>query len=286
MHITKLFLQKPKKRDDLMPLYYEPFVRYIAKTKYFIDDMVVARDCRIIYVLSGKGFVECNDKSYLLSKNTFVYFPSGVPYHIHSTENLTFYTVNFDFTQEFSHMGVMVPKKESIFDYDTILRYNIKISDVFTDVLYITNAKKIGNDLESIYNESKNTPKNQDVENLYMKIILLKLSNSAENNGNKSTLCEKIKEAVRNNITLNIRQISDELHHHPYYLNEVFKKSEGMTLHEYITRQRLIKVREMLLTTDISISEISHQCGFYSQSHMSNTFKAVYKITPGKMRKL
>lgn len=269
-----------------MPLYYEPFVRYIAKTKYFIDNMVIARDCRMIYILSGNGVFECNNKTYPLCKNTLIYYPSGFPYHIHSNETMIFYTVNFDFTQEFSHIGVMVPEKAGEFNYDTIFRYNAEIPDIFSDVIYVNNAKEIGNDIESIYNESKKSTKKQDIENLYLNIILLKLSRNKENNQHKVPLCEKIKEIVENNISVNIKEISEKLHYHPYYLNEVFVKNEGITLHKYITKQRLIRVREMLLTTDVSISEISHQCGFYSQSHMSNTFKNVYKITPGKMRKL
>ena len=164
----------------------------------------------------------------------------------------------------------------------------LKVGEIvdIENVIYVNDAKEIGNDIESIYNESKKSTKKQDIENLYLNIILLKLSRNKENNQHKVPLCEKIKEIVENNISVNIKEISDKLHYHPYYLNEVFVKNEGITLHKYITKQRLIRVREMLLTTDIPISEISHQCGFYSQSHMSNTFKNVYKITPGKMRKL
>ena len=269
-----------------MSLNYKPFVRYIAKTKYFIDDVVVARDCRIIYILGGNGYFECNDKTYPLCKNTLIYYPPGTPYHIHSSETMTFYTVNFDFSQEFSHIEVMVPEKESEFNYDTIFRYNIEILNIFSDVIYVSNAKEIVKDIENIYNENQINIKNQAIEDLYMNIILLKLSRSEENNQRKSPLCDKIKEIIQNDLSTNIKQISKNLHYHPYYLNEVFVKNEGITLHKYITNKRLIKAREMLLTTDISISEISHQCGFYSQSHMSNTFKSVYKITPGKMRKL
>lgn len=269
-----------------MSLYYEPFMRYIAKTKYFIDDIVVARDCRIIYILSGTGIFECNNKAYPLHKHTLIYYPPGMPYHIHSSELMTFYTVNFDFTQEFSHIGVMVPQKESVFDYSTVFRYNIEIPNIFSDVIYVNNAKEIGSDIESIYNESKKSKKNQYIESLYMNIILLKLSGSEEINKQKTPLCEKIKEIIETNLSVNIKYISDELHYHPYYLNEVFVKNEGITLHKYITGQRLIRAREMLLTTDISISEISYQCGFCSQSHMSKAFKDVYKITPAKMRKL
>jgi len=89
----------------------EPFVRYIAKTSYYIDRELVANDCRILYVVSGDGQFESGNKAYPLSAGALVCYPYGIPYRVSSQTGLTFYTINFDFDFENSNISTMMPKE-------------------------------------------------------------------------------------------------------------------------------------------------------------------------------
>lgn len=218
--------------------------------------------------------------------NTFSFSHAGSAYHIRSDGDLLFYTVNFDFTQEFSHLGVMTPESEKTFKCDTVLCSNTDIEEIFSDIIYMKNAPEIGKDIESIYYEVQKPDKQQYIESLYMAIVLAKLSRGKRTDGVRVPLCEEIKGMIEENLSLNIEKIAQILNYHPYYLNYVFSKNTGLTLHKYITNKRLSKARELLLTTELSIEEISRICGFCSPSHMSAVFKSAYQITPGKLRKL
>lgn len=91
---------------------------------------------------------------------------------------------------------------------------------------------------------------------------------------------------MRDNITLNNAKIAQRLSYHHYYLNEVFLKSEGVSFHKYIMRERAAKAKELIGTKDKSFEYIEKACGFSSALHLSRAIKAEYGITPSVMRKL
>jgi len=68
------------------------------------------------------------------------------------------------------------------------------------------------------------------------------------------------------------------------YFSTVFKDEMGENLSNYLNRLRVEKAATMLLTTDISISEIAVSCGFEDQSWFSKIFRNNTGYTPGKYR--
>jgi len=61
-----------------------------------------------------------------------------------------------------------------------------------------------------------------------------------------------------------------------------FNKTPG----EWINEQRLIRCANLLRHTDLSILEISLECGFHSLSHFNHVFKEYYGISPTALRSL
>ena len=78
--------------------------------------------------------------------------------------------------------------------------------------------------------------------------------------------------------------IAKEFGYHPYYLNAVFKKTTGATLHTHVVKRRLEIARELLLSSEKSIAEIGRLCGFSGASYFSESFKAHVGITPSEYR--
>ena len=58
-----------------------------------------------------------------------------------------------------------------------------------------------------------------------------------------------------------------------------------MTLVEYMNHYRLEKACELLLTTDLSVIEISENTGFENHSYFIRLFRRQYQMTPLKYRR-
>lgn len=69
-----------------------------------------------------------------------------------------------------------------------------------------------------------------------------------------------------------------------YHFSRAFKRSTGLSPHQYILKQRIIKAKQLLLQKDMRISDIALICGFNSQSHLNRHFKGITGVTPTKFR--
>lgn len=65
----------------------------------------------------------------------------------------------------------------------------------------------------------------------------------------------------------------------------VFTRTFNMTPWHYITTIRLNAVRKLLETTDLTLSLIAAETGFFDQSHLTRVFKKERGMTPGEYRR-
>lgn len=79
--------------------------------------------------------------------------------------------------------------------------------------------------------------------------------------------------------------LSDRLHYDYNYLSNLFSSVEGITLEQYIIRQKIEKVKELLLYDELTLSEIAHKLGYSSVAHLSGQFKKITGLTPSDMKK-
>lgn len=70
------------------------------------------------------------------------------------------------------------------------------------------------------------------------------------------------------------------------YISNLFSALEGITLEQYIIRNKVEKVKELLLYEELTLDEIAYKMNYNSASYLSNLFKKVTGMTPGQFRKL
>ncbi len=68
------------------------------------------------------------------------------------------------------------------------------------------------------------------------------------------------------------------------YMGLLFKQKTGMTIKEYQLMKRLQKAEMLLCTTNLSVSEISSQTGFYDQFYFSKVFRRQKGVSPTAYR--
>lgn len=72
----------------------------------------------------------------------------------------------------------------------------------------------------------------------------------------------------------------------PFHFHRIFKAITNETLNSYITRKRIEKTASILLhQKNVSVTELSLQYGFNSNSSFTRTFKKFYGMSPSEFRK-
>ena len=93
-------------------------------------------------------------------------------------------------------------------------------------------------------------------------------------------------EYINTNIAdaIRLRDIAAAVGTSMFHLSRTFRASTGVTLHRYLIRARVEKVKALLLDSDQSLAVIADAAGFSDQSHMSKTFKRFTGTTPRLFR--
>lgn len=80
--------------------------------------------------------------------------------------------------------------------------------------------------------------------------------------------------------------LSEQLHGSYDSLSAVFAKTEGITLESFIIIQRLDKIKECIVHTELPLTQIAYLNGYSSVFHLSRQFKHHTGITPSHFRRL
>ncbi|AXT49994.1 AraC family transcriptional regulator [Aquimarina sp. BL5] len=93
-----------------------------------------------------------------------------------------------------------------------------------------------------------------------------------------------IDEHLDDDLSLGI--ISDRAMYSPYHFHRIFKAVIGESLNVYINRRRIEKIALVLIhKKEVSISQLSLQYGFNSNSSFTRAFKKFYGVSPTEFRK-
>ncbi|TGG93941.1 helix-turn-helix domain-containing protein [Natronospirillum operosum] len=71
-----------------------------------------------------------------------------------------------------------------------------------------------------------------------------------------------------------------------YHFARMFRQATGYAPHRYVLHRRLVRARQLLEQTALSMTEIALQCGFGSSSHFSNRFRRETGTSPSQYRAL
>ena len=102
-----------------------------------------------------------------------------------------------------------------------------------------------------------------------------------------SRIIEEVRFEIRQNLNKELDfQLMAEKHHVSYsYLRKMFKKYTGISPGQYHLQHKIIRAKEMIVTTDKSIKEICYEMGFQSIHYFSRMFKNKMGVPPTQLRK-
>jgi AraC family transcriptional regulator len=79
-------------------------------------------------------------------------------------------------------------------------------------------------------------------------------------------------------------QLSAELGMSVFYFSRQFKQSMGVAPHQYVTRRRIERAKELLWQSQLPITEVALQVGFATPSAFTRLFRQVTGTTPKHFR--
>ena len=269
-----------------------PFIRFaeIIYHNRTSDKSVIVKDCRIFYLTSGKAEIFIENEHYDLLPGSIFYCRAGSIYNIR-TIHAELISLNFDLTQAnnsriipYSRITIRDAKQMPFIEYDYV-----SDSEFINSHLFIAHGSEYLNSLKRILDEYS-TQKIYYRENssaILKNILTLLHRSSIESTSNAIHAVSNVMNYIKENYNqpLNNETLSNMTGYHEYHLNRLFSKHTGTSVHQYILNIRINEAKKLLLNTNLSLSSISEQTGFNSNTYFSTYFKRVIGISPLEFRK-
>lgn len=83
---------------------------------------------------------------------------------------------------------------------------------------------------------------------------------------------------------LYLKDLAQEFYLNMTYCCDLFRKHLNMTFHEYLTQIRMKKAKELLLSGEYTVTQISGMVGYLDTYYFSRVFKKYYGVAPKKFK--
>ncbi|PDO10750.1 MAG: hypothetical protein BLM47_05265 [Candidatus Reconcilbacillus cellulovorans] len=85
---------------------------------------------------------------------------------------------------------------------------------------------------------------------------------------------------------LNREQLAAAVYLNPAYLSRLFRKETGLSLHDYISQQRIEKAKKLLAESSMKVSVVAETVGYSHFSHFAKMFRKLTGMSPHDYRKV
>lgn len=250
---------------------------YITKTelnKDFKTNFHSHPNLEILLIISGNGYIQTTNRKINIFQHDLIIINRNCK-HCEISDNLVFFAIGIN--------------KANIFLKEKFIKKIIYYS------LDNTSYQKMFSLYQLIFMEGVST---QDgylsiIDNALKSIItLIKRHNdliyNTSTNDKESDLISNVKSIIQHNYHLNFKldDISSSLSISKSKLCHQFKKEVGLSIIEYKLQYQLEEAKNLLISTDMNISEISSFVGFNGTSYFTEIFKQKFHLTPSEFRKI
>lgn len=107
------------------------------------------------------------------------------------------------------------------------------------------------------------------------------------NGEGKSSVIYRAERFMTENFTdkIELKDIAESVHLSPNYFHKLFTSVTGITPHDFLMKKRINYAKELIMTSEHDMMEISMLSGFESQSYFNYCFKKATGVSPIKYRK-
>lgn len=84
---------------------------------------------------------------------------------------------------------------------------------------------------------------------------------------------------------LSLKEVAAHVHLNPSYFSVLFKEQLNLNFSEYVTRRRIQRAKELVVSTSLPITEIAEEAGYKTSKYFIKIFKEIEGMTPSAYRK-
>ena len=97
-----------------------------------------------------------------------------------------------------------------------------------------------------------------------------------------------IKKSIAKNLSnkITLTDIAESVHLEPHYCCSLFSRHMGMSICDFVRERRIETAESLLITTNLSLSEVAEHCGFEDYNYFSRIFKRQVGISAMRYRKI
>lgn len=262
--------------DDLRLLY----VSYNDKKESTVPTAVHSheKNLEIQYICGGRGYIRVGRRLYEVKAGDIMVYNQGVLHDeaADAKEGLWFYNCGVQ--------GLSLPNLPDNFLLPEDVSPRVHTGDLSEEVRMAFHL---------LYKEvEENLPKNGEITHVVLmallQIIMYQLPHERRpHHREKDRLLIDCKDYIDEHFTeeLTVEGLATRSHMSVSGFAHQFKKIFGFPPIQYIIRRRIGKAQTLLLTTDLSITEISMRVGYDNISYFNNQFKRFTSMSPQAYRK-
>lgn len=192
--------------------------------------------------------------------------------------------VILDFEELNSYMGMSARDKFRKFEYTTVASNAMCTRAAIEGGLPPDEAYDISEAMLQRLEKAKTFKELHDIMELTSVILAHEVHKRKHTKS--SYVLEQCKNYISRNIFIRIylKDIAEYVGMNPSYLSRLFSEKEGISLQQYIQKEKTITACNLLKYSERSIADIAQYIGFQSQSSFTKVFKQWQLMTPLEYR--
>lgn len=268
-----------------------PYIRFANSNHTFLyPKHVCARDHRLFYLQEGSARVLVEGRAYSISPGTLMLWKSGTNYCFETEQQLRLIVINFDYTQIRSdQVASMSVLPADAFTDDMVLEsVFFEDAELFNAPLVLDNMQRFEAPLLQVASDyiTKMVYFGEYTSSILKQTLIDLLRCSLTRNMRSTKAIQSIIQYIHNHYAseINNKVIAKEFSYHEYHINKLMVKHTGVTLHQYLINYRIFVAKQMLINTELPLTEIAEKTGFEGGAYFSNCFKKVTGLAPSEFR--
>ena len=243
----------------------------------------------IVYVRSGEGVEVIDGREYTARRGDLFFINYGSTHRFYTEGEFSYYNVCFD--PEIIARRII--SRENAFELLSLTAIDeLRGSDTAIGRIHFGREERplieaLLSDMLSEYGTDMS--ERSAVLESYMTVRVAKILRKTRPVSNKSELdrtWDELSDFIGDNLgrRLSLSELAKKCFYNPSYFSRAFKERYGISLSEYLSRERASAAAELLCDTELSVDEIAARCGFGDKSGLYRAFQRHYGMSAGEYR--